>query len=380
MWILSTDDTRPDSGETSFLVDADPQVFGSGAAVSISYERNTELPDCAENTALDGTGGGMDDTTIDLILSQVEIKPGWRTNVTFRTLLNGPHVEPHMEPFHRGAQVLPNPVPLPSVSLSSLRCTHRLVNANHIFLVHTGLDPPSHMAVFKTSTGLSCQSSLIETVEFMARIPDIDVLLRPTHIVLDEGGRLHGFLSNHHPASSLRLTMKSLHPDATPLMLPPLSGDEDAGCLLVGTTKVTWPVKLVWAIDIAASMAWLHAQSIFWGDLKTDNIVLCTDGRCRLIDYCPGGRTTNWCPPEAAKDERVTAQGDVFSLGLVLWAVVSEVVTFKRKEDYVAPLLGWSETTPRWFRDLVSSCIDQEPGRRPSTRQVYDTLLAHTST
>lgn len=54
--------------------------------------------------------------------------------------------------------------------------------------------------------------------------------------------------------------------------------------------SVPWSVKLAWAKDVAAAVAWLRAQTPFWGDLKTANIVLCTDGHCRLIDYCPGGR------------------------------------------------------------------------------------------
>jgi hypothetical protein len=64
---MFSDDDLPFAGETSFLVDADPRIFGSGAAITISYERNTELLECVENVALDGTGGGLRLDTIALV-------------------------------------------------------------------------------------------------------------------------------------------------------------------------------------------------------------------------------------------------------------------------------------------------------------------------
>lgn len=228
----------------------------------------------------------------------------------------------------------------------------------------------------------------------MSRLPDVDFLLRPTHIVTDEAGIFHGLLSNYHPASCLHRTMGSLHPDAEKLVLAPFGADRSV-CAPTATTadSVAWSVKLAWAIDVAASVAWLHAQAVFWGDLKTENIVLCTDGHCRLIDYCPGGWTILWCPPEAQRrdwsttsedwnptaekqpDWTATAEGDVFALGLVLWAIAREVGTFEREKHYVSPLLCWSQGTPHWFQRLASSCLEHDPDRRPSVPTVYETLM-----
>jgi serine/threonine protein kinase len=211
----------------------------------------------------------------------------------------------------------------------------------------------------------------------MTRLPEVesDFLLRPTHTVLDEDGLFYGLLSDHHPASSLWVTMDKLHPDAERLVLPPSGVDQSSGSLAGIPTSVTWPVKLAWATDVAAAVAWLHAKAIFWGDLKTDNILLCTDGHCRLIDYCPGGWTHQWCPPEAQRlDWEGTAEGDIFALGLVLWCVAVEVASFERGQGYVSPRLSWSEGIPNWFQSLVASCLEHEPGRRPSARRVYETL------
>ncbi|KAJ7161722.1 kinase-like domain-containing protein [Mycena filopes] len=363
-------------GSTSFVVDADYQVFGSGAALTISYERNTDVPECAENAALDGINMGLSSSTVDLILSRVQTKPGYRTHVEFRTLPNGSfHVEAFVGPFNPGAQVLPNPVSFPSVPLSSLRCTHQLASSTHIFLVKISSDVLSdEVRVFKTSRP---ESSLVEEVEFMSRLPDSDFVLRPTHIVTDDAGVFHGLLSNYHPASSLCRTMDSLHPEIDRPVLAPTGVDRSVRSLAATVTEsVSWSVKLTWAIDVAASVAWLHAQAMVGVDLKTDNIVLCTDGHCRLIDCSPEGETILWCPPEAQQpDWRGTEEGDVFALGLVLWAVAEEVGTFEREQDYTSPLLSWSQGIPPWFQRLASSCLERDPGRRPSVRCVYETLM-----
>ncbi|KAJ7224694.1 kinase-like domain-containing protein [Mycena pura] len=339
-----------DGGETSFVINANPQVLGTGAAVVIRYERNV-LAECAENTALDDCDDNpLDEDIIDQILHRVQPNPGLRTIIKFQTLPDGSFDVENM---------------------SSLRATHRLRQAPHVLLVKPLSEPA--VRVLKLCNG---GSRVAEEIEFMSRLPEVDFLLRPTHLVLDEAGLCHGFLLDYHPASSLRITMDLLHPDAKPPVLPPSSVDQSS-CWLAGIpTSVPWPVKLVWATDIAAAVAWLHARAIVWADLKTDNILLCTDGHCRLIDYCPGGWTPPWTPPEAQSPgwEGTTA-GDVFALGLVFWCVAVEVGGGKREQEYVSPLL-WTEGIPSWFQSLASSCIEHDPGRRPSAHRVYKQLLS----
>lgn len=62
------------SGSTSFVVDADHEVFGSGAAITIFYERNTDVLECVENDALDGENMGLSESTIDLVRETVPIE------------------------------------------------------------------------------------------------------------------------------------------------------------------------------------------------------------------------------------------------------------------------------------------------------------------
>ncbi|KAJ7196124.1 kinase-like domain-containing protein [Mycena pura] len=361
-------------GENSFVLDADPQVFGSGAGVTLRYERNRDVLECAENTALDKMLMPSFEVLTE-ILSHIDIKPGWRRHVEFKTLPDGSLyvVQGDAEP-HPKAEILSNPVPLPSVPLSFLRTTHQLPWSPNIYLVKSVSDHPfDGVRVFKTSNG---QSSLAKEVEFMVRFLDVEFFVPPSHIVVDDAGGLHGLLLDYHPASALRLVIHSAHPDTEPFVLPP-AGVVPSDPPLPGPA-IPWAVKLAWAVDIAASLAYLHAMKIFWGDLKTDNILLCTDGHCRLIDYCPGGRTDAWSAPEAegilGLRWAATAEGDVFALGLVLWSIAVEVEDFERVPEFVCPQLSWDQETPDWFQTLVLSCIEHDPALRPSARSVYDTL------
>ncbi|KAJ7065504.1 kinase-like domain-containing protein [Mycena amicta] len=347
-----------DGGEIEFVIDPDPQVFGSGAAVHIRYERNKDVPHCAENIGLDGESTALDEETIKLILDRVQPKQGVRTTVDFKTLPGDSlSVEENVGPFYPDTCLLPNPVSfIPSVLLSSLRCTHKLRSARNVYLVKTTSDDVSDgVWVFKRCTDAP---EFVKELEFMTHLPEVDFLLRQTHLVLDEAGVVHGTLSDAHPASSLSATIARLHPPS-----------------------VSWPVKLGWATDVAAAVAWLHARTIVWGDLKTANVLLCKDGHCRLIDYCPGGYTFGWCAPEVRlPDWSPTVEGDIFDLGLVLWCIAMEVPTVDAEIEIERPSvrlpLNWSEGTPEWFISLVSCCVEVDPARRPSARYVYETLLA----
>ncbi|KAJ7050958.1 kinase-like domain-containing protein [Mycena amicta] len=388
---------EPGAGTTSFRVDADPRVFDSGVEIVTSYKRNTEVLECAENVALDGSGSGLSLDTVELIIDRVPKRLGWRTNVELRTLGDGSlDIQQTLVPVHGGdpqnrvkRKALLNDLPLAAVALSSLEVIQRPPYYTNIFVVRTMFQPPSDIKVFKTfgEDDSPTRHIDVKASEFMARLPDVEFLLRPTHIVVDEDNQLRGVLLPFHPASSLCFKLESLHPDiaSAPPTLPPSGADRSSGSLAKTPMSVSWFVKLAWVIDVAASVAWLHAQSIFWGDLKLENIVLCIDGHCRFIDYAPGGLTTTWSPPEVAqfdlmaKQPARTPERDVFALGLILWAVAMEIGTFKRQEDYVCPQLMWNEDTPNWFQSLVLSCIDVEPSRRPLARRVYDALLTYTS-
>jgi hypothetical protein len=93
-----------------------------------------------------------DATRFDQILRRVQLKQGAQTSVDFKTLPGGsPSVEATVGPFYPDALVLPNPVSLPSVLLSSLRRTHKLRTAPHVCLVEITSDSVTVLTTYGSS-------------------------------------------------------------------------------------------------------------------------------------------------------------------------------------------------------------------------------------
>ncbi|KAJ7899432.1 hypothetical protein B0H13DRAFT_2337075 [Mycena leptocephala] len=254
----------PYIGWTSLLVDADDLVFDSGYHIKIEYH----------------------------ILPHLHRESGRCTVATLKTLPDGSfHITQRFEPLVRGV-LFSEPLLLPEIPLSSLQ---PMLRHAAVLLVKTPLDPPTDRSVLKimsSHTEWEPRAPDDDTsIRFLARLPDVDFLLRPTHVVVGEDGRARGILLPHQPASSLALTLGRLHPGAVPPTLPPFAGDCSGFSLPATPASIPWLVKLGWLTDIAAGVAWLHTQSLWGCDLKLENIVVCRDGHCRLIDYMPGAFT-----------------------------------------------------------------------------------------
>ncbi len=141
------------------------------------------------------------------------------------------------------------------------------------------------------------------------------------------------------------------------------------------------------ARKLCAGLAAAHEKGVLHRDLKPSNImldsrghVLLTDfGLAGLADQMTGAEVRNGTPaymaPEQLAGSEVTAQSDLYALGLVLY----EIFTGKRpfEANSIAELVrAQSETTPVSLTSLVRDldpaverlilrCLDPEPSRRP---------------
>lgn len=108
--------------------------------------------------------------------------------------------------------------------------------------------------------------------------------------------------------------------------------------------------SVAYAIEIGSALVAAHAAGLVHRDVKPQNVLLDTQGHAKVADFgiareleasdglTKTGRvlgTTDYVSPEQAMGEVVTGQSDVYSLGIVLYEMLTGDVPFKG-ENHVA--------------------------------------------
>jgi predicted Ser/Thr protein kinase len=172
---------------------------------------------------------------------------------------------------------------------------------------------------------------------------------------------------------------------------------EDLGSLLRRIGRLPEDKALEIARKLCAGLAAAHEKGVLHRDLKPANImldargqVLLTDfGLAGLIDRIEGAEVRNGTPaymaPEQLAGKEVTVRSDIYSLGLVLY----EIVTGKRPydSDTLAGLQrarssGAPPTPSTLVKDLdpavervIQRCLESEPSRRPASALAVSAAL-----
>ncbi|HEY7725939.1 MAG TPA: serine/threonine-protein kinase, partial [Anaeromyxobacteraceae bacterium] len=160
------------------------------------------------------------------------------------------------------------------------------------------------------------------------------------------------------------------------LVMELLRGETLAERLLRGPLDPREAVEI--ALQAARALAHIHTQGLVHRDLKPGNLFLGDDARVRLLDLglahllgrgsVPGG-TPGYVAPEQWRGEAVDGRADVFSLGAVLFEMLTGRRPFEDRDERSAtppPAPVLDGVAPRRLRALVSSCLHREPAARPA--------------
>ncbi len=156
-----------------------------------------------------------------------------------------------------------------------------------------------------------------------------------------------------------------------------------------------FPVKdaVALAAVVADALAAAHAEGVVHRDVKPANIMVADDGSIRLVDFGlarPEGidvervtqtgefvGTPAYMSPEQFDARTVDARTDVYSLGVVLFEILTGQAPFSAssvmsmamkhlKEAPPAPSVSRPDLPP-WLDRLVLKCLEKEPSRRFAT-------------
>ncbi|HEX7830292.1 MAG TPA: protein kinase [Thermoanaerobaculia bacterium] len=176
---------------------------------------------------------------------------------------------------------------------------------------------------------------------------------------------------------------------------------------------LNWRRAVEVGAEIAEGLAAAHAKSIVHRDLKPENIFLTADGRVKILDFglaqtdpiltqrdeanIPTTRwfqtdpgtvigTLGYMSPEQLRGEAVDPTADIFSLGCMLFEMVTARKPFHRDSGAatIAAILkdelprdALSMSVPPEFQRIIEGCVEKTPSMRfQSARDLSLTLRA----
>jgi serine/threonine protein kinase len=152
---------------------------------------------------------------------------------------------------------------------------------------------------------------------------------------------------------------------------------------------------VAYAIEIARALGAAHARHIVHRDVKPQNVLIDEEGSAKVTDFgiartleeeglTADGRvlgTTDYVSPEQALGQPVTGQSDLYSLGIVLYEMLTGEVPFKGENQVAVAMKHVRETLPdvQTKRPEVSSAlaavVDRATAKRQEERYADDAEL-----
>jgi serine/threonine-protein kinase len=166
----------------------------------------------------------------------------------------------------------------------------------------------------------------------------------------------------------------------------------DLATVLAVSTRVVPRIAALVALELVRGLEEIHALGIVHRDLKPSNILLSHSGATKIADFGialgddgPGLTETGhavgtplYMSPEQLLGERADSRSDLFSLGILMYEMLTGRVPFAEGEDEAGGSLvrrmqgnryprlrRLAPDTPRALARLVTKCLRSKPGKRP---------------
>ena len=143
------------------------------------------------------------------------------------------------------------------------------------------------------------------------------------------------------------------------------------------------------AVSLCSALEHAHTGGVIHRDVKPANVLFDENGRAKLLDFgiaklaqTQGVTATHqvmgtveYMSPEQASGAEIDARSDIYSLGIVLYEMLTGRVPFKaqsvaavlKSHQYAMPEAprAWNSSIPPWLNQLILDMIEKEPNHRP---------------
>jgi len=165
--------------------------------------------------------------------------------------------------------------------------------------------------------------------------------------------------------------------------------------------KVPLERALEIAPQVLSALAAAHAKGIVHRDIKSDNVILASDGRARVLDFGlarpPGSisvtrygssvGTPAYMSPEQVQGLEIDERSDLFSFGCVLYEMVTKQLPFKGAHESAVtysivnenpdPIASYAPDAPSGLQTVIDKLLVKDPDKRyQNAHEVLEDLAA----
>ena len=166
---------------------------------------------------------------------------------------------------------------------------------------------------------------------------------------------------------------------------------ESLARLIESAGRLPIPSAVSFAVQIADGLAAAHAKGIVHRDIKPQNVLIAADGVAKVTDFgIARGEslatmtatgmmmgTPYYMSPEQCLGERADARSDIYSLGCVLYQMLTGALPFeastplavlrKHTDEPPRPIREVRDDIPQPVADIVARALEKEPEERFGT-------------